>query len=522
MSVTDDDQFAAYGGANYDYLAMGPSRFGFVTMASGNDPNFRVGCSAGGNIYGVFGYAGPGRDDGDTIGPATNTYTQNAGVYGTSLQFTGVAGAADALQPGVYGQFGDVSGLPPGLTAGVLGASSLAAGVHGWSQADHGVEGESETSTGVWGASRRAYGVIGQTGGAPFGPRFSDPNSRVSGDQRSVPAGVWGTATATFGVAGSSFKASGVLGQSGAPPAFDPKVNHTGGVTGTSRDAAGVVAVSQNGFGVVAISQVRAGVAATSQKAAGVYAASGTNSGVFGISGVAGPIVPNPALPHIAGVIGSSGAQPGVIGTSKAQFGVYGFSNDAVGVFGQTANPASYAGAFLGNVLVSGAFAVTGAKGAAVPFPDGTRRLLYCMESPELWFEDLGTAKLKRGRVVIKLDADFAVVITRDYRVFLTPEGDCRGLFVRRKTAADFEVRELMGGKSNVAFSYRIVGRRKDIKGHRRFAKIDTRVPSPPRAIRGRAQARSSSAMGRLVERPEKRLGTSIPARTRRRQNKRA
>ena len=522
MSVTDDDQFAAYGGANYDYLAMGPSRIGFVTMASGNDPNFRVGCSAGGNIYGVFGYAGSGRDDGDTVGPATNAYTENAGVYGTSLQFTGVAGAADALQPGVYGQFGDVSGLPPGLTAGVLGASSLAAGVHGWSQADHGVEGESETSTGVWGASRRAYGVIGQTGGAPFGPRFSDPNSRVSGDQRSVPAGVWGTATATFGVAGSSFKASGVLGQSGAPPAFDPKVNYTGGVTGTSRDAAGVVGVSQNGFGVVAVSQVRAGVVATSQKAAGVYAASGTNSGVFGVSGVAGPIVPNPALPHMAGVIGSSGAQPGVIGTSKAQFGVYGFSHDSIGVFGQTANPGSYAGAFLGNVLVSGAFAVTGAKGAAVPFPDGTRRLLYCMESPELWFEDLGTAKLKRGRVVIKLDADFAVVITSDYRVFLTPEGDCRGLFVRRKTAADFEVRELMGGKSNVAFSYRIVGRRKDIKGHRRFAKIDTRVPSPPRTIRGRAQARSSSAMGRLIERPEGRPRTSMPARTRRRQNKRA
>jgi hypothetical protein len=54
MSVTDDDQFAAYGGGNYDYLAMGPSSFGFVTMASGNDPNFRIGCSAGGNTYGVF------------------------------------------------------------------------------------------------------------------------------------------------------------------------------------------------------------------------------------------------------------------------------------------------------------------------------------------------------------------------------------------------------------------------------------------------------------------------------------
>ena len=105
------------------------------------------------------------------------------------------------------------------------------------------------------------------------------------------------------------------------------------------------------------------------------------------------------------------------------------------------------------------------------------------------------------------------MVITRDYRVFLTPEGDCRGLFVRRKTAANFEVRELMGGKSDVAFSYRIVGKRKDIKGHRRFAEIDTRVPSPSRAIRGHEQARWSSAMGRLV---------STPARTRRRQKKRA
>jgi hypothetical protein len=114
------------------------------------------------------------------------------------------------------------------------------------------------------------------------------------------------------------------------------------------------------------------------------------------------------------------------------------------------------------------------------------------------------------------------MVITRDYRVFLTPEGDCRGLFVRRKTAANFEVRELMGGKSNVAFSYRIVGRRKDIKGHRRFAKIDTRTPAPSRTIRGHEQARWSSAMGRSVETLEKRRRTSMPARTRRRQKKRA
>src|SRR5262249_15170156 len=64
------------------------------------------------------------------------------------------------------------------------------------------------------------------------------------------------------------------------------------------------------------------------------------------------------------------------------------------------------------------------------------------------------------------------------------PEGDCRGLYVRRKSAVNFEVREFMGGKSSVAFSYRIVGRRKDIGGHKRFAKIDTRLPLPAAGTR--------------------------------------
>jgi hypothetical protein len=43
---------------------------------------------------------------------------------------------------------------------------------------------------------------------------------------------------------------------------------------------------------------------------------------------------------------------------------------------------------------------------------------------------------------------------------------------------------ELTGGKSSVAFSYRIVGRRKDIKGHQRFAKIENALPLPIRPPR--------------------------------------
>jgi hypothetical protein len=64
-------------------------------------------------------------------------------------------------------------------------------------------------------------------------------------------------------------------------------------------------------------------------------------------------------------------------------------------------------------------------KNAIVPLPDGSHRLLHCMESPEHCFEDFGSAKLKNGRAIVKLDANFAKVIKRrDYRVFVTPEGD--------------------------------------------------------------------------------------------------
>jgi hypothetical protein len=172
---------------------------------------------------------------------------------------------------------------------------------------------------------------------------------------------------------------------------------------------------------------------------------------------------------------GPSGAAKGV--------GVFGFSNN-VGVFGQTSNPASYAGYFEGNVYAHGSLTAS-VKHSVVPFPGGSHRLLHCMESPEHWFEDFGTGKLKAGSAVVKIDADFAKVIKRGYHVFLTPRGDCNGLYTRRQTGTSFEVRELRGGKSNVSFSYRIVGLRKDIKAHRRFAKFD-------RPLHMRAAARAS------------------------------
>jgi hypothetical protein len=46
-----------------------------------------------------------------------------------------------------------------------------------------------------------------------------------------------------------------------------------------------------------------------------------------------------------------------------------------------------------------------------------------------------------------------------NYLVFITPEGDNRGLYVTQKSAVGFAVRESQGGHSTLAFSYRIVAK---------------------------------------------------------------
>ena len=91
-----------------------------------------------------------------------------------------------------------------------------------------------------------------------------------------------------------------------------------------------------------------------------------------------------------------------MIGTSNTSAGVVGFSN-AVGVFGQASSPAGLAGLFQGNVAINGTLGAM-VKNAVVPFPDGTQRVLHCVESPDHWFEDFGIAKLKNGRATVKLD----------------------------------------------------------------------------------------------------------------------
>jgi hypothetical protein len=75
--------------------------------------------------------------------------------------------------------------------------------------------------------------------------------------------------------------------------------------------------------------------------------------------------------------------------------------------------------------------------------------------------EDFGEAQLTAGQAYVSLSRSYASAIDSRYRymVFITPEGDTRGLFVTQKTPAGFVVRESQGGRSEAAFSYRIVAK---------------------------------------------------------------
>jgi hypothetical protein len=75
--------------------------------------------------------------------------------------------------------------------------------------------------------------------------------------------------------------------------------------------------------------------------------------------------------------------------------------------------------------------------------------------------EDFGKAEIIGGRGYVRIAPDFARAIDprSEYLVFLTPEGDNRGLYVTGKSTAGFAVRESQGGHASLSVEYRIVAR---------------------------------------------------------------
>ncbi|MBK6986020.1 MAG: hypothetical protein IPH32_15305 [Bacteroidetes bacterium] len=222
----------------------------------------------------------------------------------------------------------------------------------------------------------------------------------------------------------------------------------------------------------------------------GVYGGSGAGAGVLGNyngtntgntrAGVYGVCSTPAANAGGAGVYGynaiASGSQRmGVLGTyNGAAFGIgvhgIGFGggimtgNNDVAVVGWRANNGNYSGYFNGNHVIA-----NGTKSASVPTTKGNQ-LLYVTETPEVWFEDIGSGKLQGGKTTIELDPLFLETVVIDekhpMRVFVQMEGESEEVYVI-KGKTNFVVKERNAGNSNAEFSYRVMAKRVNFQDHR-------------------------------------------------------
>jgi hypothetical protein len=334
--------------------------------------------------------------------------------------------------------------------------------------------GKAGVTTGVFGKSNGAAGngVVGLDDGSGIdgaGVRaMSDNGTAIV----ATSASTQDSAQAVVGVlsyTGSVQNTVAVRGQNnndgiGGSGVWGSYPGNGSGVLGTADQGAGIRGTSSAGFGVWGTSTYRIGVYGTTTTGNGVQGTSDTGTGVYGLSNGDG-------------------------------YGVYGSSQSGCGVF--AASTLGTALMVQGDAHIGGNFHATGTKSAVVPAENGSHRTLYCVESPECWFEDFGSATLIGGSARVTIESLFAATVqTNQYHVFLTPLGQCAGLCVSAMDAAGFTVQELHAGQSTVAFSYRLVARRKDVTAPRLAQVTLPAVPAMPATADGAAPGSVPAASG--------------------------
>ncbi|HEY7993953.1 MAG TPA: hypothetical protein VID24_07085 [Candidatus Eremiobacteraceae bacterium] len=325
---------------------------------------------------------------------------------------------------GKAGVFGEDLSTAGNLDAGVSGVSKNGAGVIGTSTGWNGMEGFS-SGTGT-------SGVYGQTSVAGFGVAGRDTATTYA----SGAAGI----LADGGTANDGLHAVAYGGQANAISAYSQYgsalVLNAGPGSGAALSINGV---APNGYMIESTDPQGTPVFLVfGDGGEGVYAENGT-AGTFRVArGLDFPVL---------------FLQSGTAGTNHDAFELY----DTNG-FDQTRITDA------GNIYTAGHIFTSGScSGGCIVNGKQVRRVAeYTPAEAEPTVEDNGEATLSGGRADVALDPKFANVIDRGsaYLVTVTPEGDCRGLYVTDRTIHGFTVRELQGGHASVGFAYRIVAQR--------------------------------------------------------------
>lgn len=350
-----------------------------------------------------------------------------------SYDNTGTGPGLESSSTGGSGLTGTTTLIGSGSNngAGVLGTDASTSGT-----ADSGVKGTSNKGTGVSGTSKNGTGVKGTS---------------------TKGSGVVGTTSNGVGLAavvGTSTSSTGI-GVDGTAPLLG--VEGTGLVGVLAAEQGQGIALQMNGDGSggsLMIGRAGGTVVYTLDESGNEFPASVTTAGNVS-----------------AGVILAHGPS-GNVGLDSSENTTEGFAaieadaNTSPGNlydgFDDNFDPVYVVDSF-GNIRIAGNIFTAGScNSGCIQQKNGGRRVVsYTPRESQPTMEDFGSAQLVHGHVHVALSPDFSNVINRGagYLVFLTPDGDCNGLFVADKTAQGFDVGELHGGTSDVAFDYRIVAK---------------------------------------------------------------
>jgi hypothetical protein len=334
---------------------------------------------------------------------------------GTGQAVQGVSVLSDALS----GRTKAFSANPfaHSVFGGVLG-EDVSVAPNGQENFSSGVVGNSVTGYGIMGFSKIHAGVVGST----TNPSATDGHGTAgvegfdqSSDGGQNDLGVEGGTTAGTGVFGFSSLGNGVRGVTFNPSSQNQQ--HRAAVFGidNSTDGGGL------NFGVAGF---------------------GPATGIAGLS-TAGPTGPGaPIAPAVAAVCLNGGAAIQAVTALVPPYTLL-MTLDCAG-----------------NLTIAGTV-VSGSSMVDTKSSGGADLAAYQPRQTQATIEDFGEGQIVGGMGSVRLSADFASTIDRrsGYLVFLTPEGDTRGLYVDHKTNAGFDVRESQGGRSTIAFAYRIVAR---------------------------------------------------------------
>jgi len=271
-------------------------------------------------------------------------------------------------------------------------------------------------------------------------------------------------------------------------------LSKTNTVTGTptltvnsSSPYANAVNVVSQGTGITAYGAQGYGINATSDTTcAGFFTSSGDGSALF--NGIVRGEYNGSSLNDYPGVYGKSypgttfwgvgvkgeGGYRGVLGTSNVSgggnVGVYGeaYSNNGagttIGVYGYgSGGTTNWAGYFSGNHMI------TGTKNSAFLNQNGVPVLVNCVETPGIWFEDLGSGTIQNGEVYIEFPVDLRPGVVIDaahpYIVNVTPTGNMGNYWVE-KLSDGFKV-HAPNAANGTSFDWRLSAKRKGYEDYR-------------------------------------------------------